>query len=203
MINSDIYFEIDDGTIAGSVPLGTIVRDALARSGVAVSTECDFETAKHVCEVGVVAAIDLLSPMTQLEERHFTGSDNSNRRRLACEAVFVLSGDCTIVTTNKETDAVTGEGTENSDVVEKLVKEFGELPLEQKAAALLKMEATALGETINFVMNSPYDVAGKIGDILAEFGMKKEKAAEASRRPTSEPVVNPEPVITENEKGAD
>ena len=65
----------------------------------------------------------------------------------------------------------------------KIVDEFQALPLSEKLRELLKMEAVALGETLTFVVNSPYLVIEKIGDVLAEFGMKMDRQ---SKRPRAE-----------------
>ncbi|MEP6945786.1 MAG: hypothetical protein ABJA02_07710 [Acidobacteriota bacterium] len=64
----------------------------------------------------------------------------------------------------------------------KIVDEFQALPLEKKLAELFRMEAVALGETLSFVVNSPYLVIEKIGDVLAEFGMKMDRESKKARR---------------------
>ncbi len=62
-------------------------------------------------------------------------------------------------------------------------KEFTELPLEKKLASLVELEGIALGETISFIINSPYLVFGKVMDIMAEFGLKKEQESKKAARP--------------------
>ena len=63
-------------------------------------------------------------------------------------------------------------------------KEFTELPLEQKLAELVKLEAIAMGETFSFILNSPFKVFEKIGDVMADFGMKLETKAKKAQRPS-------------------
>ena len=62
-------------------------------------------------------------------------------------------------------------------------KEFTELPLEKKIANLVQLEAIALSETFAFVINSPFKVFEKVGDVLAEFGFKKEEEEKRKARP--------------------
>ncbi len=67
---------------------------------------------------------------------------------------------------------------------EKYKKDFAELPLEKKLAALAQLEAIALGETFSFIFNSPYMVFDKVMDVMAEFGLKKEHQEKRAARPT-------------------
>ena len=69
-------------------------------------------------------------------------------------------------------------------------KEFTELPLEKKIAELMQLEAIALGETFAFVINSPFKVFEKIGDVMAEFGFKKEEDEKRRARPAEDPSVS-------------
>ena len=41
----------------------------------------------------------------------------------------------------------------------------------------MKLEAIALGETISYVINSPFTIGDKVMDVMAEFGFKKEQKA--------------------------
>ncbi|MGH9946185.1 MAG: hypothetical protein ACRD6X_03205, partial [Pyrinomonadaceae bacterium] len=65
-------------------------------------------------------------------------------------------------------------------------KEFAELPLEKKIANLVHLEAITFTETLAFVVNSPFTVIDKIGDVLAEFGLNKETAEKQQKRAASE-----------------
>ena len=47
----------------------------------------------------------------------------------------------------------------------------------------MQLEAIALGETFAFVINSPFKVFEKIGDVMAEFGFKKEEDQKRRARP--------------------
>jgi hypothetical protein len=63
----------------------------------------------------------------------------------------------------------------------KLHAEFDALPLDQKIASLLKMEATTLSETFAYAMESPLKVVEKMGDIISDFGVKIETGAKKAQ----------------------
>ena len=62
-------------------------------------------------------------------------------------------------------------------------KEFEELPLEKKIASLVELEVIALSETFSFILNSPYEIVGKVMDVMAEFGLKLEDEDKEAKRP--------------------
>jgi hypothetical protein len=47
----------------------------------------------------------------------------------------------------------------------------------------MKLEAIALGDTFSFIVNSPYKIFEKVGDVMAGFGMKLENKEREARRP--------------------
>ena len=69
------------------------------------------------------------------------------------------------------------------DMNEQYRKEFAELPLEKKIANLVQLETIALGETVSFIINSPFKIADKLMDVMAEFGFKKEEQQKEAARP--------------------
>ena len=57
------------------------------------------------------------------------------------------------------------------------------MPLEKQIASLVQLETIALGETVSFIINSPFKIGEKIMDVMAEFGMKKEEREKEAVRP--------------------
>jgi hypothetical protein len=57
------------------------------------------------------------------------------------------------------------------------------MPLEKKIANLVQLETIALGETVSFIINSPFKIADKVMDVMAEFGFKKEEQQKEAARP--------------------
>jgi hypothetical protein len=52
--------------------------------------------------------------------------------------------------------------------------EFEALPLEEKFASLLKMEAVTISEAFSYAVNSPMKVVEKVGDVISELGIRLE-----------------------------
>jgi len=57
------------------------------------------------------------------------------------------------------------------------------MPLGEKISNLVELEAIALGETLSYVFNSPYQAVGKVVDFMSEFGLNMDKSDEEARRP--------------------
>ena len=57
---------------------------------------------------------------------------------------------------------------------EDIQSQFGSLPLEDKVSNLFKMEVATISEAINYVVNDPMNVLGKLGDAVKEFGSRIE-----------------------------
>jgi len=94
------------------------------------------------------------------------------------------AGEITIMTAEKEK-----KSKERPDE-DKMFAAFSELPLDEKLSKLVKMEAAALSETISFVLDSPFKVFEKIGDLMADIGMKKDaesKSGNVSGKDVSTP----------------
>ena len=93
-----------------------------------------------------------MSEMTVTELEHFAAHGRRTNERLACATKIERSGEVVIMTDQKKTE------TSKEPVKDKFQEEFEALPLEKKFAKLFKMEAVTLGETISYVMDSPFKV---------------------------------------------
>lgn len=63
----------------------------------------------------------------------------------------------------------------------KLHSDFEALPLEDKIATLLKMEAVTLSETFAYAIESPMKVVEKFGDMISDLGVKIEAGAKKAQ----------------------
>ena len=181
--------------LAGIVPVGTYLVDAAKRLGVKLEGECSQSESLHFCSMTVKSGADLLSPETNAETEHFSKEERKPNERLACQAKIEKPGEIVVLTEENKKEE------ETMDTSEQYIKEFSELPLEKQIANLMRLEAIALGETFSFVMNSPYTIAGKIMDVMAEFGFKKEEQAKKAARP--EENAEAEPVVVDKVSEAD
>jgi ferredoxin len=174
-METDIKFEREnrDGLIA----VGTYLFDAARRLGVEV--ECERTGESDLCAMQIKGGREFLSDLTKAETQQLSEERIRNGERLACQAKIVKSGEVVIMTKEK----VKEEKPKEEEKREQYRKDFEELPLEKKIASLVELEAIALGETITFVINSPFKIFEKAMELMAEFGLKLEKDAKEATRP--------------------
>ncbi len=176
MKEAEIKFERED--IHGLIPVGTYLAEAARRLGIRFVEPCDTASGEHHCEVEVTLGGDLLSEKTSAEVKYFEGKENSENKRLACQARIEKEGEIEVKTKESETTKEKKVETE-----EEYRKRFSELPLDKKISELVQLEAIALSDTLSFVFNSPYTLGDKIMHIMAGFGFKKEEQEREAARP--------------------
>jgi ferredoxin len=199
MAEAEIKF--DEGR-EGIVPIGTYLIDAARRMG-AGDFDC-VETGEHCCQIMVTAGGEHLSAITKSESDLLTDEERKNGVRLACFAKIEKPGVITAMVKKKKEESSAEEKAEER--TEEYKKEFTEMPLERKIAKLMELEAIALGETFAFVVNSPFKVFEKIGDVMAEFGFKKEEDQKRRSRPveqSDEPKENKDKKNASSHKGSE
>lgn len=164
---------------SGMIAVGSYLIDAAKRCGVRFESDCAPESGSHFCEMEVTLGGDLLTARTTAEEAYFSENSANSSSRLACQVKIEGPGEIEVMTKKHSKP-------EEKTAAEKEAeykKEFAELPLEKKFQELLQLEAMALSETLAFVINSPYKVADKIMDVMAEFGFKMESNKKTATRP--------------------
>jgi ferredoxin len=163
----------------GIVPVGTILADAARRLGVDLG-DCSHPDS-HVCEVTISKGSEHLSKPGE-SELELLG--DLGKGRFACFVKIEGSGEIVVMSTKKQ--KAEKEPVETDDRDESYRKEFVEMPLEKKIANLIQLEAITVSETLAYVINSPFTVFDKIGDVLAEFGFNKEAAEKEQKRAAAE-----------------
>ena len=182
MADAEIVFE-NEG-LRGIVAVGSYLSDTARRFGIRFDPECDHAAGDHNCAVIVSSGVDHLSPLTSTETEHFAKKGRRSNERLACEARILEPGEIVIMTDQKKEEPKAASAADQP--ADKFKQEFDALPLEKKIAYLMRMEAVTLGETFSYVVNSPLKVIEKVGDVMAEFGMKIEAEARKARRPSED-----------------
>ena len=173
-----VRFEREDAE--GIVAVGSYLGDAAKRFGVRFDPECPLiEPIEHHCAVEVIEGGELLSEKTSAEKEILTEESLGDPWRLACHAKIDKAGEIVVMTKEKPK----AEKEEEKDQAEDYRKRFEELPLEKKMAELVRLESIALSETLSFVINSPYKVADKVMDFMAEFGFKLDKEKKEASKP--------------------
>lgn len=181
MVETEVKFEREKQD--GIVPAGTYLIDAAKRFGIRFESDCDPEHDLHFCSVVITTGSANLSALTKLETEHFANHGRRDNERLLCQTRIEKPGEVIIMTEEKKEAPASGEA-QADNKSEQFKKEFSEMPLEEKIANLVRLEAIALGETFSFIVNSPFQVFDKVMDVMAEFGFKKEAAEREAKRPT-------------------
>lgn len=180
MSEVEVRFERED--LEGVVAAGTYLIDAAKRLGVHFEEACDPATDVHHCSVMVTSGSELLSDETKAERRYFESIERGAGERLACQTKIERPGKLIVMTKEKKTEEPVAEApVEAKD--DQYLKEFAELPLEKQIANLVRLETIALGQTVSFIVNSPFKVGQKFLDVMAEFGFKKEEREKEAVRP--------------------
>ncbi|HEX8288580.1 MAG TPA: 2Fe-2S iron-sulfur cluster-binding protein [Pyrinomonadaceae bacterium] len=174
-MEAELRFEKED--VKGVGVVGTYLIDSARRLGIEIIDECGRLGLCDTCAVTVKSGAEFLTPPTKAEIELLSDERRANGERLSCQAKIASVGEIVIETKIKE------DKEEDKDPNEEYRKQFADLPLEQKIASLLQLEAMTLGETFNFIMNSPYKIVGKVMDVMAEFGLKMEDESKNATRP--------------------
>ena len=167
----------------GVIPPGTYLIDAAKRFGIRFDGACDAAAGIHFCAVNVPTGSQLLSEETKAETDYFSSNPRSTNERLACQTRIDEPGEVVVMTKKKEKAAASEAPETGDDPNEAYRKEFAELPLEKKIANLIQLETMALGDTVSFIINSPFKIGEKVMDVMAEFGFKKEERQREAVRP--------------------
>jgi ferredoxin len=178
---SEVEIKFEREKQEGVVAVGTYLIDAAKRFGIRFEDVCQVDEVIHFCSINVPTGAHLLSPETSSESAYFTEHGRSTNERLACQVKIDSAGEV-VVMTKKKAEEPKAE-TNGEDRSEQYRKEFTEMPLEKKIASLVQLETIALGETVSFIINSPFKIADKVMDVMAEFGFKKEEQQKEAARP--------------------
>ncbi len=163
----------------GVAVVGSYLIDAARRLGVEVEAECGRLGLCDTCAVKVTGGANCLTDATKAEREQLSEERLKAGDRLSCQAKIAKEGEVAIRTYEKKKE----EKPKEERAHEEYRKEFEALPLEKKIARLVELEAVALGETLSFVMNSPYTIIGKMMDLMADFGLKLDRETKKAARP--------------------
>lgn len=150
--------------------------DAARRIGVEIT--CERLGLTDDCAVTIKEGGKLLSNPTKAEKEVLGDERLKKGERLGCQTKLEKPGEIVILTAEKKKEAKS-----EAEEAEDYRKKFADLPLEKKIADLVRLEAIALGETFNFILNSPSNIVSKVMDVMAEFGLKMDADAKDAITP--------------------
>ncbi len=175
----ELKFEGEENR-SGLVAVGSYLFDAARRLGIEVKDECGRRGECDSCVLKITQGTKLMSTPTAAENTQLGEQRIKDGERLSCQTKLEKAGEVTIMITQKSEE---NKPETEEEKINEFRKEFEDLPLEKKIASLVELEVIALRDTFSLVLNSPYLVAGKIMDVMAEFGMKIENEDRKAKRP--------------------
>lgn len=202
-MEAELKFEKEN--ISGIGVVGSYLIDAAKRLGIQITDECGRLGLCDTCVVTVKSGAEFLSEPTKAEQEQLDDERLKAGERLSCQAKITGEGEI-VIRTHEKKDTRPDEEKKH----EEFRKEFDALPLEKKISKLVELEAVTLSETLNYVLNSPYTIGGKVVEFLSGFGFKFEKEAKEAKKPeehkkngkaeTAPEEVEVDPIIEAEEK---
>lgn len=172
----NIKFEPEDRS--GIIAEGTYLWDAAKRLGIYLPAECAGRGECDTCAVTVLEGATLLSSLTESERVRLSPERLASGERLACQAKAEHSGDIVLRLVPSTERAETSE-----EALKDFRKEFREMPLDKKLAALVELEAVTMMQTLNTVFGLPFTVGEKVLDFMAGRGRAMSRRQRQERRP--------------------
>jgi len=137
--------------ISGLVAEGTYLIDAARRMGAPLGSGCTAGKGEcPTCLVSVNTQTAVLSAPSAAETKWLGEAQLAQSVRLACQVKIETAGDLVVTTVARESQPKPPQN-EPSD----LRRKFGDLPLEQKIATLVQLEAVTMSEAFDAVMEKP------------------------------------------------
>jgi ferredoxin len=162
----------------GVVAEGTYLWDAAKRLGLRLPAECEGRGECDTCAVIVREGATLLSGLTGAERTRLSPERLAAGERLACQTKVERGGDLVLepvpVTVRQET---------TEEVKQDLRAEFREMPLQQKLATLIELEAIAATQTFKAIVDVPASYFEKGMDYVVNFGRARARRERQARRP--------------------
>ena len=148
--------------LSGVVAEGTYLIDAARRMGVSLGTGCMIGKGEcPCCLVSVKSGANLLSAPTIAEQKQLAPEDLGQSLRLACQVKLEYPGEVVVMASVRKTG-----GALPRDTPSELRKEFGTLPLRQKLATLIQLEAITMSEAFDSAIEKPLAFGAKTMDAL-------------------------------------
>lgn len=148
--------------ISGVVAQGTYLVDAARRMGAPLGTGCTGGRGEcPACLVSVKSGVEVLSAPSLAEETQLGNEQLDQSLRLACQVKLENHGDVVVMVATRPESRPTA-----SESAADLQKKFGALPLRQKLATLVQLEAITASETFDAAIEKPLALGSKAFDSI-------------------------------------
>src|SRR5688572_19568703 len=158
--------------LSGVVAEGTYLIDAAHRMGVSLGEGCTIGKGEcPSCLVSVKAGSTLLSEPSAAELKQLAVEDLAQSHRLACQVKLQFPGEVVVMASARKVSGGTPR-----DTVSELRRDFGSLPLSQKLATLVQLEAITMSEAFDSAIEKPLAFGAKTMDaVLNKRAQRKSK----------------------------
>jgi len=148
--------------ISGLVAEGTYLIDAARRMGAPLGSGCTAGKGEcPTCVVSVSSQTAVLSPPSAVETKWLGETQLAQSVRLACQVKIETAGDLVVTSIAPEPQPKASQP-EPSE----LRKRFGDLPLDQKIATLVQLEAVTMSEAFNRAIEKPLALGNRALDAV-------------------------------------
>ena len=137
--------------LSGVVAEGTYLIDAARRMGVSLGAGCTIGKGECPdCLIAIKAGADLLSAPSAAELKQLDAEDLAQSHRLACQVKLQFPGDVVVMASARKPS-----GGAPRDMKSEVKREFASLPLTQKIATLMQLEAITMSEAFDSAIEKP------------------------------------------------
>jgi ferredoxin len=160
--------------LTGVVAEGTYLIDAARRMGVSLGEGCTIGKSEcPACLLAVKSGAALLSAPSAAELKHLDVEDLAQSHRLACQVKLQFPGEVVVMATARKP----GSSGVPRDTASELRREFGALPLRQKLATLMQLEAITMSEALDSAIEKPLAFGARTMDAVLNKTRAKKKQA--------------------------
>lgn len=160
--------------LSGVVAEGTYLIDAARRMGVSLGEGCTIAKSEcPACLITVKSGAALLSAPSAAELKQLDVEDLAQSNRLACQVKLQFPGEVVVMATARKP----GSSGVPRDTASELRRDFGALPLRQKLATLVQLEAITMSEAFDSAIEKPLAFGAKTMDAVLNKTRTKKKQA--------------------------
>jgi len=158
--------------LTGVVAEGTYLIDAARRMGVSLGDGCTIGKGECPnCLISVKTGLTLLSTPSAAELKQLNEEDLAQSHRLVCQVKLQYPGEVVVMATARRPSSGVPR-----DTASEVKREFGALPLKQKLATLVQLEALTMTEAFDSAIEKPLAFGARTMDaILAKTRAKNDK----------------------------
>ena len=160
--------------LSGVVAEGTYLIDAARRMGVSLGEGCTIGKGDcPSCLVSVKSGATLLSEPSAAELKALSVEDLAQSHRLACQVKLQFPGEVVVMASARKATGGTPR-----DTASELRRDFGSLPLREKLATLVQLEAITMSEAFDSAIEKPLAFGARTMDAILNKTRAKKKVVD-------------------------